>query len=88
MSRRFIAYIILLLSIFFLPFWIYLPLLLISTIVFKFFWEGIIFAFLVEVLYGKGVSGMALSPLALIILALIVILIPLRKRLRWNLQNF
>ncbi len=88
MSRRLSAYIILSLAILFLPFWVYLPLLLLSSIVFRFFWEGIVFAFLIEVLYGVGVRAVMLSPIALSILALVVVLIPLRKRLRWNLQNF
>lgn len=88
MSRRLLAYIILFLSILFLPFWIYLPLLFVASVIFGFFWEGIVFAFFIEVLYGGGEGIILFSPVALSVLVLIILLIPIRKRLRWNIENF
>jgi len=58
------------------------------VVVLPFFWEGIPFAFLIEVLYGEGVRGVLLSPIAVSVLILLIVLIPARKYLRWNLQGF
>ena len=85
MTRRVIGSIFVLLSILVLPYWIYIPVLLFSIIFFPFFWEGIIFAFLIDVLYGSGVESLLsfVSPFALSALILIIILLPIRERLRF-----
>lgn len=82
MTRRNISSLIVLISILVLPYWLYIPILFIAIIFFSFYWEGILFAFLVDVLYGDGVSFYSISPLVLGALAAIVILMPFRARLR------
>lgn len=79
----------LLLAILFLPYWLYLPLLGGAMIVFPFFWEAILLAFLVDVLYGNGVGGVAglLSPMAFAATLLLIVLLPLRERIRVHSSN-
>ena len=83
MSYRLITCIALFLSILFLPYWLYLTILLAALIAFPLFWEGIFFSFLIEVLYGPG---MVLNPfhfsITLVTLLILIILLPLRERIR------
>ena len=83
---RYLSLIIIFLTVVFLPYWIYIPLLLSAMIFFPFFWEGIIFAFLIEALYGRGVVSFAelLSPAALVAMLILIALLPVRERLRIN----
>jgi len=85
MTRRVIGSIFVLLSILVLPYWIYIPVLLFAIIFFPFFWEGIILAFLIDVIYGSGVEALPsfVSLFALSALILIIILLPIRERLRF-----
>jgi hypothetical protein len=78
------AIIAVLFAIFFLPYWLYLPSLLAAMIVFPIFWEGIVLAYLIDILYGRGIGTLAelLSPMAFTAALLLIVLIPVRERLR------
>ncbi len=82
--KRLLATFIILFAIVFLPYWIYLPVLFLSMILFPFYWEAILLAFLVEVLYGPG-DMRIFSPITLSAVALTIILLPLREKMRFNL---
>lgn len=85
MSRlRLISVFILFFSIILLPYWIYLPLLGAAMIFFPFFWEAVILALLIDVLYGGGISDVSdfLSPMAFGATVLLIMLLPLRERVR------
>lgn len=84
MNLRLSSTLVVLLAIIFLPYWIYLPLLGAAMIIFPFYWEAVLLALLVDVLYGGGVSGMTelLSPMAFAATILLIILMPLRERIR------
>ena len=86
MTIRIISSIVVLLSILLLPYWIYVPLLVVAIIMFPFFWEGILYGFLIEILYGGSTTALALlsSPFAILALVLILILPPIRARIRSN----
>lgn len=83
---RILASFIILISILILPYWVYLPIILIFMVIFPFFWEAIVFGFLIDVFYGGGVRGLPsfVSPLALLALVLIFVLAPIQERLRLN----
>ena len=84
MNQRPFISIAVLLAILFLPYWIYVPLLLIAIFITPLFWEGIILGFIIDVLYGReahiGISWH--FPTALAALLLVAAMIPLRRRLR------
>lgn len=86
MNRRLITNIIVLLCIVALPYWVYFPILIIALIVLPFYWEGILFAFLIDVLYGNNVHQELsfVFPLAIYTSVFVLILIPLRERIRLN----
>jgi len=86
MNYRLLVTIVLFLSIIAFPYWIYLPVLVLSSLFFRFYWEGIISGFLIDVLYGP-VSHMGISlnfPIALYISIFLLILLPLHERIRFN----
>lgn len=78
MTHRILGSILVFFSIIFLPYWVYLPLIIIAIIAFPFFWEGIFLAFLIDILYGNGVET------AFYALILLVLLIPIREHLRFR----
>jgi len=84
MTRRALGSAIVLVSIIVLPYWFYIPALFVAIILFPFFWEGILFVFLINVLYGNGMEILPLlvSPFAILVLVVLIILLPLRERLR------
>jgi len=84
MTSRILGYIIVFLSILILPYWIYLPILLVTIIVFPFFWEGLVFAMIIDAIYGRGAgfTSTLISPVTLAALAVLIILIPFQKSLR------
>jgi hypothetical protein len=84
MTKRIIVTLLLLFAILTLPYWIYLPLLLAAIIVFPLFWEAIILGFMIDALYGEKLYDLHafLSLYALLSLAAIIVMIPLRHRLR------
>lgn len=82
MSRAIIT-ILLFLSVILLPYWIYLPAIVITLIFFRLFWEGIVLGFIIDTLYGYG-SGLAHYQFSLYALILFLLLIPIRDNLRFN----
>lgn len=84
MIRHIIGAIALLVSILVLPYWIYIPLLFTSLIFLPFFWEGILFAFLIGTIYSGKIETLSLlfSPFALVVLLTLIILLPIKERLR------
>lgn len=83
MIQRIIGSSIVLLSILVAPYWVYIPVLCLAIIIFPFFWEGILFALLIDVLYGNGVGVLpSISQSAVLALVVIIILLPLRESLR------
>jgi hypothetical protein len=84
MTKRLIATLLVLLAVLTLPYWIYLPLLLAAIIVFPLFWEAIILGFVIDALYGERLYDLPafLSLYALLSLAAVMLMIPLRHRLR------
>ncbi len=83
MNRRFIVSALIFLTILFLPYWVYLPLLFLGMVLSPFYWEALVFAFLIDILYGEGHS-LFLSPMALTTLFILAVLPLLRERLRWQ----
>jgi len=84
MIRRILGSVVILVSILVLPYWIYIPVLFIGIILFSFFWEGILLAFLVSVVHDSGMTVLSslVSPLALSILVALISLLPIRESLR------
>ena len=82
--NRILAIIIVFISILLLPYWLYLPILVIAIIFLPFFWEGILLALLSDILYGSGIElgRSILFSASFLVLALLIILLPIRKRLR------
>jgi hypothetical protein len=56
----------------------------ISAVVIPFFWEGVLFALLINVIYRSDATIFAqlLSPLVVSIFIFLIILMPLREKLR------
>ena len=84
MMKRLLISLPVLLVIIFLPYWVYLPLLLAGLVLIPLYWEGLILAFLIDVLYGSAAHpGISFNfTFALVSLIIILIMIPIRKRLR------
>ena len=73
---RFLTTILVFLSIILLPYYIYVPALVLAMAALPLFWEGVFLGFLIDILYGSGVHASLLS------LAGLVLLLPLRERIR------
>ncbi len=71
-------------TIIFLPYWIYIPALFLAIVLFSFYWEAIPLTFLIEGLYGSS-TDLILSPLVLGVFVLTLILVPLRDKFRLHL---
>ena len=84
--QRIMADILLFIAILFLPWWIYIPILIALTVVMPIFWEGILLGFLIDTLYGTGLfdSFWLEFPTALSIAILLIVAEPLRVRLRFH----
>lgn len=84
MTIRIIGIFVILVAILFLPYWVYVPLLFVGIVFYPFFWEAVLFALLVEELYGNSVGFFAslISPLALASVLFIIIILPFRENLR------
>lgn len=80
---RIISTIILILAIVLLPYWLYVPAIFVAMVYFHFFWEGVGLGFIIDILYGYG-TGFSQYPFALSALAVLLIMLPLRDRLRIN----
>ena len=67
------------------PFWVYASALVVVCMFFPFYFEAIILGFLIDVLYrSHEVSGITFFPHALGFTLFIILLIPLKERLRFN----
>lgn len=75
--RHFVSAVILI-AVVFLPYWIYVPLIFAASLLLPFYWEAILFGFLIDTLYGT--SG--LYSAALTAAAAVALFIPVRERLR------
>jgi hypothetical protein len=86
---RIAGVIFILFSILVMPYWIYVPVLFIGIFIFPFFWEAIILGFLIDIAHGSGIEGLPsfVSPFAFSALVSLIILLPVRKRLRANLSR-
>ncbi len=84
MIPRIITFFILLLALGTMPFWIYMPAIVIAVMFFPFYFEAIILGFLVDVLYGSHISsGLSfVFPFTLFLSVFIIIILPIRERLR------
>ena len=80
---RVITFILLVLGAILLPYWIYVPALALSIIYFRFFWEGVVVGFIIDLLYGYG-GGFGQYLFALSSLALLLAMLPIRDKLRLN----
>jgi hypothetical protein len=81
---RYIAYVAVLLSIVFLPYWIYVPILFFNIIAFRLFWEGIVFGFLIDALYTGVTLSLSNFPYLFGFWALVfvVMMMPIHHRVR------
>lgn len=82
--KRLLATFIIFCGVIFLPYWVYLPAMFLGMIIFPFYWEAILLAFLIEVLYGPGTVRI-FSPIVLSALVLTALLLPVREKMRFNL---
>lgn len=84
MISRIVGSIVVLISILVFPFWIYISILLVAIVIFPFYVEGILFGFLIDVIYGSGVEVLpsVVSPFALSILVLLIVMLPIKERIR------
>ena len=84
MIYRIIGLVCILISILVLPYWIYIPVLFVGIVLFPFFWEGIVLAFLINAIHGGNMEFPAIltSSLALFVLVILIVMLPIRKRLR------
>ena len=89
MTRHVLGFLGVFLSILFLPYWIYIQVLFIAIILVPFFWEGILFALLVNVIFGDQIDilTLPLSPLPVLTLIVLIILLPLREKLRLHVSR-
>lgn len=86
MNHRLLGTIIVFIAVVAFPYWIYIPVLIVAILMFPFYWEGIIFAFLIDVLYGSfSHTGISFAfPFAIGASILVLALLPLRERIRFN----
>lgn len=71
------------LGVILLPYWIYLPAIVIALIYFRLFWEGVVLGFLIDMFYGYG-SGFSHYQFSIYALILLLLLVPIRDNLRFN----
>ena len=73
---RLLTTILVFLSIIFLPYYLYVPALILAMAALPLFWEGMLLGFLIDILYGSGIHAGLLALLGL------ALLLPLRERIR------
>ena len=81
MNYRILATIFVFLSIIFLPYYVYVPALVLAMGAYPLYWEGVLLGFLIDILYGEGIYAGFLT------LAGLVMLLPLRERIRTHSSN-
>ena len=79
-AYRHSATVAILIAVLFLPYWVYVPAICAAVVLLPFYWEAIIFGFLVDTLYGTR----GFFPAALATALLVAMLIPLRERMRFT----
>lgn len=86
MIYRVIAYVSIFCSIIFLPYWFYVLIMAAAIIVLPFFWEAILFGFLIDTLYGPGasISLWFLSIYALAAALALLAMLLVKERLRFH----
>lgn len=84
MNGRNIVTIILCLFILSFPYWVYVPLLVVGIVIFPFYFEAILLAFIIDVLYGtRAYIGFSfVFPFASIVALLVVMVLPVRRYFR------
>jgi hypothetical protein len=84
-TRRVFGSVLVLVSILVLPYWIYIPVLFVAVAIFPFFWEGILLALFIDIIYGGGVESLSsfISLFSFYVLIFLIILLPIRERLRY-----
>ncbi|MEK7227459.1 MAG: hypothetical protein AAB641_01030 [Patescibacteria group bacterium] len=84
MTYRPLATIFLIITIIFLPYWVYVPALIAAEALLPLYWEGILLGFLIDALYGGKISSVSSFFLSASFLSLagLIFLIPIRARLR------
>lgn len=86
MSKKYrtLSSIILILAVIFLPSYIYIPALALAIILLPFFWEGILIACLIDILYGPNIHTFSsiFSTFAFMATVAIAVIIPIRRRIR------
>jgi hypothetical protein len=82
---RHITFFFIFLLVLIMPWWIYLPALALAVLLLPFFWEGLVLAFIVDVLYGTRLSEnfFLMFPIALGTTLLLVIVPFIQKRFRF-----
>ncbi len=85
MALRILAFVVLLFSILFLPFWVTVILALGGMIYFSVYWEAVALFFLSDILYGAQVEKFGGMLFVSFFIALIVLLglEVLKKKLKW-----
>lgn len=84
MILRIIVSMLLLVSIFILPYWLYLIFMLAAIVYFDFFWEAVVLGFIVDTVYATGLKGVIESfpVIAVSAVVLVILSIQLRDRFR------
>jgi hypothetical protein len=84
MNKRTLASIALVVAILAFPYWVYIPMLVAFVAVFPFYFEAIIMAFMIDVLYGaRAYSGISFFfPFALITSLLVIMILPVKQYFR------
>ena len=86
MIKRALAYLLIFFSILFLPYWLYIPLIIAISVALPFFWEAVLFGFFIDVLYGEPESFLVLlkSFHALVALVLVIATMVIKERIRFH----
>lgn len=84
MNSRIIYSFLIFLCLLAFPWWIYLPVIIIGTLIFPFFVEGILFSFIIDAAYHPIRENISILnfPIALMVSLLIIFLLPLREHIR------
>ncbi len=84
MNKRTLATVALVVAIFAFPYWVYIPMLVAFAAIFPFYFEAIILAFVIDVLYGaRAYSDVSFFfPFALITSLLVIMILPVKQYFR------
>lgn len=79
---RIIASIFLFLAVLVLPYWLYLPLIVVAIVFFPFFWEAVLLGFIIDTMYSSSSGFLSFSTLAFTAAILVLLMLPVRNRIR------